>query len=37
MEGCVAKLRGKIEPEPSRPQFIRTTRGVGYQLELPKR
>ncbi len=34
VDRCVATLRGKIEPEPSRPQFIRTIRDVGYRFEL---
>ncbi len=29
----VAKLRKKIENDPSRPCFIKTVRGVGYKLE----
>ena len=36
VDRCVATLRGKIEPEPSRPQFIRTIRDVGYRFELPE-
>jgi len=27
-------LRGKVEPEPARPRFIVTVRGLGYMLEL---
>ena len=26
----VLRLRRKIEPDPARPQYIRTERGVGY-------
>jgi DNA-binding response OmpR family regulator len=26
----VLRLRRKIEPNPSQPQYIRTERGVGY-------
>lgn len=28
----VTRLRKKIEPNPSKPQFIRTVRGVGYRF-----
>ncbi|MCF6262880.1 MAG: response regulator transcription factor [Xanthomonadales bacterium] len=28
----IAKLRRKLEPEPSQPQFILTVRGAGYRL-----
>ena len=28
----VARLRKKIEPNPNKPQFIRTARGVGYRF-----
>jgi DNA-binding response OmpR family regulator len=28
-------LREKIEPDPSRPAFIQTVRGVGYRFEIP--
>ncbi|MEQ8210995.1 MAG: response regulator transcription factor [Lacipirellulaceae bacterium] len=34
VDRCVATLRSKIEPEPSRPQFIHTIRDVGYRFEL---
>jgi two-component system KDP operon response regulator KdpE len=30
-----AHLRGKLEPEPSRPRFLVTEPGVGYRLRLP--
>lgn len=30
---CVIyKLRQKIEPDPSRPKYLQTVRGVGYRL-----
>jgi two-component system KDP operon response regulator KdpE len=29
----VWKLRGKIEPDPGNPRFIRTVHGVGYRFE----
>ncbi len=28
-------LRGKIEPDPARPTYIQTVRGVGYRFEVP--
>jgi two-component system, OmpR family, KDP operon response regulator KdpE len=28
----VAHIRGKIEPEPSRPRYLLTEPGVGYRL-----
>jgi DNA-binding response OmpR family regulator len=33
VDRCVATLRAKIEPDPSRPQFIQTVRPVGYRFE----
>ena len=33
VDRCVATLRGKIEPDTSRPQFIHTIRDVGYRFE----
>ena len=29
----IATLRGKIEPDPGRPRWIKTVHGVGYKLE----
>jgi DNA-binding response OmpR family regulator len=29
-------LREKIEPDPSRPRYIQTVRGVGYRFEVPE-
>ncbi|SRR5579862_1018905 len=31
----VRRLRLKIEPEPDRPQWIKTMRGVGYRFDTP--
>jgi len=28
----IANLRKKIEPDPTKPQIIKTVRGVGYML-----
>jgi DNA-binding response OmpR family regulator len=30
IDGLVARLRKKIEPESERPQLVKTVRGVGY-------
>jgi DNA-binding response OmpR family regulator len=32
IDNFVVRLRRYIEPEPSRPQYLRTVRGVGYKL-----
>jgi len=29
-------LREKIEPDPSRPRYIQTVRGIGYRFEAPE-
>lgn len=29
----IGRLRGKIEPDPKNPQYIKSVRGVGYKLE----
>lgn len=32
----ISHLREKIEKDPKKPQFIKTARGFGYKLEVPK-
>jgi len=32
IEQCIRRLRLRIEPNPSRPQFVLTVRGYGYKL-----
>lgn len=34
IEKLVSRLRQKVEPDPSDPQFIKTVRGRGYQLDV---
>lgn len=34
VDRCVTTLRGKIEPEPPRPRWIKTIRDVGYRFEI---
>jgi len=36
IDRCVNTLRKKIEPDPSRPTFIRTIREIGYRFEMPE-
>lgn len=33
VDRCVTTLRGKIEPDPARPQFIHTIREIGYRFD----
>ncbi len=33
VDQCVNTLRGKIEPDPKEPTYVRTVRGVGYRFE----
>ena len=32
----IRMLRKKIEPDPNRPSYIQTVRGVGYRLSTPE-
>jgi len=32
---CIAKLRGKIEPDPASPRYIQSLHGVGYRFKAP--
>jgi two-component system KDP operon response regulator KdpE len=34
LRGCIANLRGKLEPDPKRPRFLLTEAGIGYRLRL---
>lgn len=36
IEKLVSRVRAKLEPDPSRPQFLVTVRRRGYQLTQPK-
>jgi DNA-binding response OmpR family regulator len=31
----ILRLRGKIEPDPAHPNYIRTERGAGYLFDAP--
>jgi DNA-binding response OmpR family regulator len=33
VDRCITTLRGKIEPDPSHPTFIKTIRNVGYRFD----
>lgn len=33
---CIARLRGKIEPDPAHPRYIVSVHGVGYRLTMPR-
>ena len=35
VDNHIASLRGKIEPEPDKPRWIKTVHGMGYKLEWP--
>lgn len=30
---CIGRIRGKIEPDKTQPTYLKTVRGVGYQLD----
>lgn len=34
VDRCITTLRGKVEPDPRHPKFIRTIRDVGYRFEM---
>ncbi len=34
VKACVRRLRWKIEPDPSRPRYLVTVRGVGYRWDV---
>ena len=36
VDNHIASLRGKIEPNPDQPRWIKTVHGVGYRLELSR-
>lgn len=33
VDACIRRIRGKIEPDRSRPTYLKTIRGVGYRLD----
>jgi DNA-binding response OmpR family regulator len=35
VDNHIASLRGKLEPNPEEPRWLKTVHGVGYKLELP--
>lgn len=35
VDRCVTTLRGKIEPDPARPTWIKTVREIGYRFDAP--
>lgn len=34
VDACVRRLRWKLEPDPRRPTYLKTIRGVGYLLDM---
>lgn len=35
VDRCVTTLRGKIESDPRRPEYVHTVRDIGYRFEIP--
>jgi len=35
LKQVVRRLRTKIEPNPARPRYLKTVRGIGYKLSIP--
>ncbi len=33
VDACIRRIRGKIEPDRSKPTYLKTIRGVGYRLD----
>lgn len=33
VDRCITTLRGKVEPDPRHPIYIRTIRDIGYRFE----
>ena len=36
VDRCITTLRGKIEPDPRHPTFIKTIQGIGYRFEIAR-
>ena len=36
VDNHIASLRGKLEPNPEEPRWLKTVHGVGHKLELPQ-
>ena len=34
VDQCLNTLRGKIEPDPKQPAYLKTVRGVGYRFDV---
>lgn len=37
VDACIRRIRGKIEPDRTRPTYLKTIRGVGYRLDVVAR
>ena len=35
VDQCINTLRHQIEPDPRRPTYVKTVRGIGYRFDLP--